>query len=125
MEWFAVVTGALGILFGGYGAWRAWRTDRTQKLLGKRWEIEARSKDEYLFHNRQPRTVYRPRIEGPSGHIVMADESVSVVRPNEALSAYVLITYNHDQGPMKVSWHHRPDLKDKPKTQRLYLPDAK
>lgn len=122
MVWFAVATGSIGAITGVYGAWRSWRTDRANRLLGRKWEIDARPDDEFLITNRQPRAVYAPKVVGPDGHVVLPVHVPASLLPNEGLVIAVLVTYEHDDGPIEVTWHHRPDLKDAPKRWRGFLP---
>lgn len=122
MEWIAVITGFLGVLFGGYGAWRSWRTDRAQRLLGKKWEIQRLTDVEYLFTNRQPRTVHGVHISGPQGHLIEVLSEAERIGPNESVKALIFLAYVRDDGPMIVTWHHRPDCSDPRKTWRGFPP---
>ena len=125
MEWWGWVTWAVALGGGLYGAWRSWRTDRSLKLLGKKWELVPQANDQsmYLLANRMPRRAYDVKVSGPAGRIIMWHPDGTVnLEPNGEHLYTIITTYNHDLGPMTVTWNRRASLRGTPCVWSGHLP---
>ena len=126
MEWWGWVAWALSVSAGAYGAWRSWRTDRSLKLLGKKWEFvpDGAQQDMYLLANRMPRTARNIEVAGPMGKMIdrYPETDRLDLGPNEEATLYIFTSYDHEPGPMVVTWSHRRNGHGKRRTWRGHLP---
>lgn len=126
MEWWGYLTSGVGAAGGIYGAWRSWRTERRIKPSRTNWIVRHHDANVWELRSNLPGDARDVELDLLGHAVLMLVDGDTTRIPS---GGFVLPWFSPRLGAaanmLEVSWTQRTLFRDRRRTERLLIPQAR